>query len=150
MDPKIDWASWFAVALPVSAISIILIWWLLLVSYKPARSPDGEGDIEIKAIRPTKEPFTVKQYWVIFVCLFTIGLWCIEHTIDEYVGDMGVIALLPVVLFFSTNVLKKVSNLCLLAFISLSVSGTDLWSGKRTTLSVSCGRSYSWLWEVSL
>jgi len=118
MDPKIDWASWFAVALPVSAVSIILIWWLLLVSYQPARSPDGEGDIEIKAIRPTKEPFTIKQYWVIFVCLFTIGLWCIEHTIQEFVGDMGVIALIPVVLFFSTNVLKKVSNLSLLAFIS--------------------------------
>jgi len=111
MEPEIDWASWFAVALPVSAVSIVLIWWLLLVSYRPGRSPDGEGDIEIKAIRPTKEPFTVKQYWVTFVCLLTIALWCIEHTIKAQVGDMGVIALIPVVLFFSTNVLKKVNNL---------------------------------------
>ncbi|KAF9477734.1 Sodium/sulfate symporter [Pholiota conissans] len=107
MDPKLDWASWFAVALPVSAVSIFLIWLLLLASYKPARSPDGEGDIEIKAIRPTKEPFTAKQYWVTFVSLVTILLWCFAHTIKDWIGDMGVIALVPVVAFFSTGVLKK-------------------------------------------
>ncbi|KAF4613446.1 hypothetical protein D9613_008141 [Agrocybe pediades] len=107
MDPQLDWASWFAVALPVSAISILLIWLLLLVSYQPARSPDGDGYIEIKAIRPTKEPFTLKQYWVTFVCLFTIALWCVAHKIEGLVGDMGVIAVIPVVAFFSTNVLKK-------------------------------------------
>jgi phosphate transporter len=109
MDPKLDWGSWFVVALPVSAVSIFLIWLLLLVSYQPARAPDGEGDIEIKAIRPTREPFTAKQYWVTFVCLVTIALWCIAHTIEDWIGDMGVIALIPVVAFFSTGVLKKVS-----------------------------------------
>lgn len=81
---------------------------LLLVSYQPARSPDGDGYIEIKPIRPTKEPFTLKQYWVTFVCLFTIALWCVAHKIEGVVGDMGVIAIIPVVAFFSTNVLKKV------------------------------------------
>ncbi|KAF8799051.1 SPX-domain-containing protein [Phlegmacium glaucopus] len=107
MDDPLGWAQWFAVALPVSGISIILIWWLLLLSYRPGRSPDGEGDIEIKAIRPTRESFTLKQYWVTFVCLATIGLWCIEHLIHEFVGDMGVIAIIPVIAFFSTGVLKK-------------------------------------------
>ena len=108
MDPALDWGKWFAVALPVSAISIVLIWLLLLVSYRPARSPDGEGDIEIKPIRPTRDPFTMKQYWVCFVCIVTIALWCIEHSIEQYVGDMGVIAIIPIVAFFSTGVLKKV------------------------------------------
>ncbi|KAL4062174.1 SPX domain-containing protein [Scleroderma citrinum] len=107
MDPKLDWTSWFAVALPVSIISILLIWLLLLVSYKPARSPDGEGDIEVKTIRPTKEAFTLKQYWVICVCLMTIVLWCVEHQIEDVVGDMGIIAILPIVAFFATGVLKK-------------------------------------------
>ncbi|KXN91756.1 hypothetical protein AN958_12370 [Leucoagaricus sp. SymC.cos] len=89
MDPQIGWGSWFAVALPVSFISILLIWGLLLLSYHPERSPDGEGEIEIRGIRPTKEKFTIKQ--------------CIE----KWVGDMGVIALFPVVAFFATGVLKK-------------------------------------------
>ncbi|KAG1789299.1 SPX domain-containing protein [Suillus plorans] len=107
MDPKLDWASWFAVALPVSIISILLIWLLLLVMYRPARSPDGEGEIEIRTIRPTRESFTLEQYWVTFVCLFTITLWCFEHKIEGLVGDMGVIAIIPIVAFFATGVLKK-------------------------------------------
>ena len=108
MDTPLDWGKWFGVALPVSAISIVLIWLLLLVSYRPARSPDGEGEIEIKPIRPTRDPFTMKQYWVCFVCIVTIALWCIEHSIEQYVGDMGVIAIIPIIAFFSTGVLSKV------------------------------------------
>lgn len=108
MDEKVDWAKWFAVALPVSAISVVLIWLLLLVSYRPARSPDGEGDIEIRPIRPTRDPFTAKQYWVCFICIVTIALWCVEHEIEGWVGDMGIIAIIPIVAFFSTGVLNKV------------------------------------------
>ena len=108
MDPQLDWGSWFAVALPVSIISIVLIWLLLLVSYQPSRAPDGDGEIEIRAIRPTRESFTLKQYWVTVVCLVTIGLWCIEHQIEDTIGDMGVIAIIPIVAFFATGVLKKV------------------------------------------
>ncbi|PSS34029.1 hypothetical protein PHLCEN_2v1933 [Hermanssonia centrifuga] len=107
MDSPLDWAKWFAVALPVSALSIFLIWLLLLVSYKPARSPDGEGDIEIKPIRPSRDPFTLQQYWVCFICLVTIILWCVEHEIADFVGDMGIIAIIPIVAFFSTGVLHK-------------------------------------------
>lgn len=108
MDPQLDWASWFAVALPVSGISVVLIWLLLLVSYRPARSPDGEGDIEIRPIRASREAFTKRQWWVSIVCLVTIALWCFEHQIEDVVGDMGIIAIIPIVAFFSTGVLKKV------------------------------------------
>ncbi|KAJ7221819.1 SPX domain-containing protein [Mycena haematopus] len=107
MDPPISWGQWFIVALPVSFVSILLIWGLLLVSYKPARAPDGGHDIEIKLIRPTRERFTFKQWWVTFVCLVTIGLWIFAHEIQEYVGDMGVIAIIPIIAFFATGVLKK-------------------------------------------
>ncbi|KIK60132.1 hypothetical protein GYMLUDRAFT_244566 [Collybiopsis luxurians FD-317 M1] len=107
MDDPLDWGTWFAVAIPVSALSILLIWGLLLASYRPSRSPDGEGDIEIRPIRATKEPFTRQQYWVSFVCIATIALWCIAHSIEDYVGDMGVIAIIPVLAFFATGILKK-------------------------------------------
>jgi len=109
MDNPLDWGRWFAVALPVSAVQILLIWGLLLSSYRPSKAPDGESEIEIRPIRATREAFTVKQYWVSFVCLCTIALWCIAHEIEDYVGDMGVIAIIPILAFFSTGVLKKVS-----------------------------------------
>ncbi len=122
MDPPLDWARWFAVALPVSAISVLLIWLLLLVSFRPSRLPPSVDvfdddwsassyrELEIRPVRPTKERFTAKQYWVTFVCIVTIFLWCIAHEIGNYIGDMGIIAILPIVAFFGTGVLKKVGN----------------------------------------
>ncbi|ESK87596.1 phosphate transporter [Moniliophthora roreri MCA 2997] len=107
MTEPLDWGRWFAVALPVSAISILLIWGLLLASYRPSRSPDGESEIEIRPIRATRDNFTLKQYWVTLVCLVTIALWCVAHAIEDYIGDMGVIAIIPIIAFFSTGVLKK-------------------------------------------
>ncbi|KAI0763315.1 Sodium/sulfate symporter [Trametes elegans] len=107
MDPPLDWGSWFAVSLPVSALSIVLIWLLLLASYRPSRAPDGSGELEVKPVRAPKERFSPKQWWVSFVCLLTIALWCVAHSIQDVVGDMGVIAILPIVAFFSTGVLKK-------------------------------------------
>jgi len=107
MEPPLSWGSWFAVAIPVSIISVILVWLLLLISYRPSRSPDGEGELEIKGIRPNKEPFTLKQWWVAFVCLGTIALWCVAQQIDNYFGDMGVIAIIPIIAFFGSGVLKR-------------------------------------------
>jgi di/tricarboxylate transporter len=109
MDPPLDWLQWFAVSLPVGIVSLLLIWLLLMAAYKPGVAPDGEP-LLIKEIRPLKDKFTGQQYWVTFVCLFTIALWCIEHEIEQYVGDMGVIAIIPIVALFSTGVLKKVSS----------------------------------------
>lgn len=68
----------------------------------------GSGSLEIKSIRPTRERFTVKQWWVTFVCVATIILWVVEHGIEKWIGDMGVIAIIPIVAFFGSGVLKKV------------------------------------------
>lgn len=107
MEPSLDWLGWFAVALPVSGVSIILIWLLLLATYNPGKTIDGE-DLSIKPIRPPRESFSAKQYYVSFVCILTIGLWCFEHKLEYLVGDMGIIAIVPILAFFGTGILKKV------------------------------------------
>jgi len=106
MIPPIDWLQWFAVALPVSGMSILLIWLLLLSVYRPGTTADGKK-LQIKQIRATRETFTLKQYWVTFVCVATISLWCVAHQIEGFFGDMGVIAIIPIVAFFGSGVLKK-------------------------------------------
>jgi phosphate transporter len=110
MEPPLDWGRWFMIALPVSGISIVLVWLLLLVSYRPSRLPTEDGSLEIKNIRPTRDHFTWKQWWVTLVCITTIALWVVEHGIEKWIGDMGVIAIIPVVAFFGTGVLKKVGG----------------------------------------
>ena len=101
MDPPPTWGEWFFVVVPVGITSIILIWALLLITFKP-----GRGTI-IVAIRPVKDPFTGLQWFVALVSIITIGLWCASHQLEGFFGDMGVIAILPMVLFFGIGILTK-------------------------------------------
>src|ERR1700733_8727866 len=110
MQPPLDWLQWFAVALPVSGVSILLIWLLLLSIYRPGTTSDGEP-LSIKPVRANREKFDIKQYYVTFVCMITIGLWCIAHQIRWMFGDMGIIAIIPIIAFFGTGVLSKVRGL---------------------------------------
>ncbi|KAK2612821.1 low-affinity phosphate transporter [Conoideocrella luteorostrata] len=101
MKPEPTWLQWFFIVIPVGAVSIVLIWMLLLVTFQP-----GRGTV-IAPIRPLKERFTAVQWFVTVVTIITIGLWCASHQMDHIFGDMGVIAIIPIVLFFGIGILTK-------------------------------------------
>lgn len=102
MEPPPTWGQWFFIVLPVGILSITLIWLLLLITFRPAR-----GGTTIVPIRPVRDPFTGLQWFVSLVTLATIALWCASHALEDVFGDMGVIALLPIILFFGIGVLTK-------------------------------------------
>jgi len=132
MHPTPSWGEWFFVALPICVLGILGIWLLILVSYKPGihcqNNIDGLGKgIAIAPIRPTKDPFSGTQYFISFVTVFTIGLWCVEHQIEPLFGDMGVIAIIPLVVFFGTGILTKEDfNNFLWTVIILAMGGIAL------------------------
>ena len=101
MDPPPTWGQWLFIVIPVGLISLLLIWVLLLISFRP-----GKGTT-IVPIRPVKDPFTGVQWYVSIVTLATIGLWCASHQIADVFGDMGVIAIIPIILFFGVGILTK-------------------------------------------
>ncbi|ROT40231.1 SPX-domain-containing protein [Sodiomyces alkalinus F11] len=101
MTPAPTWIQWFFIAIPIGVISLVLIWLLLLISFRP-----GKGTT-IAAIRPIKERFTGVQWFVTAITLITIGLWCASHQLESVFGDMGVIAIIPIVLFFGSGLLTK-------------------------------------------
>lgn len=101
MNPQPTWGAWFFIVIPVGLISMFLIWLLLLVTFKPSKGTS------IVAIRPVREPFTPLQWFVTIVSVATIGLWCASHQLEGTFGDMGVIALIPITLFFGIGVLTK-------------------------------------------
>ncbi|KAL2376733.1 hypothetical protein RJZ90_007293 [Blastomyces dermatitidis] len=101
MTPAISWGTWFFIALPVCIICIILTWLLLLITFRPGRGTT------IVPIRPVKDKFSGVQWFITLVTLFTIVLWCVSHELEETFGDMGVIAIIPLVLFFGTGILTK-------------------------------------------
>ncbi|PKX89534.1 putative plasma membrane phosphate transporter Pho87 [Aspergillus novofumigatus IBT 16806] len=128
MYPSISWGTWFFVSLPVCIISILLIWLLLLATFKPGRGTT------IVPMRPVKDRFSGVQYFVTIVTLSTIGLWCASHQLEHVFGDMGVIAIIPMVLFFGTGILNKEDfNNFLWTIIILAAGGLCL--GKAVTSS---------------
>ncbi|PHH84837.1 hypothetical protein CDD83_1295 [Cordyceps sp. RAO-2017] len=101
MQPEPTWLQWFFIVIPVGVVSILLLWLLLLVSFQP-----GKGTT-IAPIRPVKESFTGVQWFVSVITVVTIALWCASHQMEGVFGDMGVIAIMPVVLFFGIGILTK-------------------------------------------
>lgn len=128
MYPSISWGTWFFIALPVCIICIFLIWGLLLVTFHPGRNTT------IIPMRPVKDRFTGIQYFISAVTLGTIALWCVSHQLEHVFGDMGVIAIIPLVLFFGTGILNKEDfNNFLWTIIILAAGGLCL--GKAVTSS---------------
>lgn len=77
------------------------IWAFLHFGYR------WEHDLVISPIKAHGDRFTKKHWFVLAVTLFTISLWCIEKQFEDWVGDMGVIAIIPMVAFFGTSILSK-------------------------------------------
>ncbi|KAI5476710.1 phosphate transporter [Pseudohyphozyma bogoriensis] len=101
MNPPISWLGWFAVSIPVALTSIILIWLILMWSYR-----SGPG-IVINPVRVSRETWTASQWFVSAVTVITIVLWCVESRLAWLFGDMGIIAILPLVAFYGTGILRK-------------------------------------------
>ncbi|WPH03305.1 SPX domain-containing protein [Acrodontium crateriforme] len=121
MEPQPGWGIWFFVALPVCIVSILLIWVLLLITFKPGRNTT------IVPIRPMRDRFTGIQWFISIVTVATIVLWCLSHQLEGVFGDMGVIAIIPIVLFFGTGILTKEDfNNFLWTIIILAAGGLAL------------------------
>lgn len=101
MQPAPTWLQWFFIVIPVGLVSILLIWMLLVVTFRPGRGTT------IAPVRPVRDPFTGVQWFVTAVTLSTIVLWCASHQLEAVFGDMGVIAIIPIVLFFGIGILTK-------------------------------------------
>jgi phosphate transporter len=102
MNPSPTWVQWFLVSLPLCVLINVLVWILLLWNYVPTKS-----SLSIHPIRPSSDPWTKTQVFVITVTIATIFLWCIEKRLENFFGDMGIIAVVPLVLFFGSGILTK-------------------------------------------
>jgi hypothetical protein len=47
------------------------------------------------------------QVTVVVVSLITVALWCVNTALRDVVGDQGIVAIFPLVVFFGTGILTK-------------------------------------------
>ncbi|EGW35306.1 uncharacterized protein SPAPADRAFT_146408 [Spathaspora passalidarum NRRL Y-27907] len=139
MIPNPGWGNWFAVALPVSIIAMLLIWVELILTFKI-------GNVTLKKYKPIKEKFTAKQYFVFAVTLLTILLWCVMTKIEDTFGVAGIITIIPIVLFFGTGLLKvdDLNNypwsIVLLAMGGIALGNAITSSGLLSTIAMAMER----------
>ncbi|KAK9712084.1 low-affinity phosphate transporter [Basidiobolus ranarum] len=121
MDPHPSWAQWFFITIPICLIGDVAVWGLLLWNYKPP------SNTPVNFIRANREPFTRSQIFIIAVTVLTIILWCVESQLADIVGDMGIIAIIPLIVFFGTGLLTKEDfNNFLWTVIILAMGGIAL------------------------
>ena len=128
MDPQPTWIEWFAIAIPICIISILMIWILLVITFPL------DPHLKILQLHPIEEKFTVQQWAVCIITILTIFLWCFSSQISGIFGDMGIISIIPLVIFFGTGLLNSEDfNNFMWTIIILAMGGTTL--GKAVSLS---------------
>lgn len=122
MDPPVTWPLWLTVTIPLAILSDLCCWLALIQVYRPSKTTP-----RVPPIRAHGEPMNSKQYFIIAVTLGTIGLWCCESLLRPWVGNSGVIAIVPMLLFFGTGILDKDDfNNFLWTVIMLAMGGIAL------------------------
>jgi len=129
----IGWGQWLGVALPVSILSMLLIWLLLIFTFNIKKT-------KVMKYKPIKEKFTIKQWFIILVSIATILLWCVLTKIESTFGESGEIAVIPIVLFFGTGILSTADinnfpwSIVILAMGSLALGKAVSSSGLLATI----------------
>ncbi|KAJ3283288.1 low-affinity phosphate transporter [Borealophlyctis nickersoniae] len=107
IDPAPTWLEWFMIALPVVVTVDLIIWGILLAIYQPSDT-EATAPPEIFGKSYFRDhPLTKTQWFVLLVTAVTIALWCTESAMEGWVGDMGIVAIVPIVAFFGTGILTK-------------------------------------------
>lgn len=122
MSPPPSWIEWFIISTPVCVISIVLIWILLLLTFKT-----DSKDVKILQFHPIRDPFTLTQWFVSITSISTILLWCLSNKLTDKFGDMGIISIIPIVLLFGTGLLSSDDfNNFMWTIVILAMGGTTL------------------------
>ena len=76
---------------------------------KQDQHPDGTTHAAISQVCPirAKVAACVSQVAVVVVSVITVVLWCLSTAWASVVGNQGIVALLPLVIFFGFGILDK-------------------------------------------
>lgn len=137
MDPAPSWGQWFVIALPVCVLSLLLIWVFLLITFDC-----NSKKTQLVPIRTVNDKFTAIQWFIVGVSIGTILLWCFASRLLGLFGEMGIIALIPIILFFGTGLLTTEDfnnypwNIVVLAMGGTALGKAVASSGLLSTIAV--------------
>lgn len=98
-DNIISFQTWVLIAIPQCAVMVVCFYLALLILYQPHRY-----------VLPPLPQFSEKfswPHWVVIVTLFvTVAIWSF-HGLQDLFGSAGIVAVIPILVFFGSGILKK-------------------------------------------
>jgi anion transporter len=110
-EQNIGFGTWLSISFIFCFVLIIITWgYLVIIFCKPVQGDNNNTDdivTEIPMIVYEKQPINRTQVLVMIVTISTIILWCTLSQTSTFFGEMGTIAVIPIVIFFGTGILNK-------------------------------------------
>lgn len=137
MEPQPSWGQWFVIALPVCITALVLIWIFLLITFNC-----NSKNTKLVTIRKMDDKFLPIQWYIIVVSMSTIILWCVASKLTGIFGEMGIISLIPIILFFGPGLLTTEDfnnypwNIVILAMGGTALGKAVSSSGLLSTIAV--------------
>ncbi|AYU80473.1 phosphate transporter, putative [Leishmania donovani] len=101
---KVSFAQWVGVALPVVLFSVVAAWAVVLIVWRPFVDVPY---IPLQVVNTAAEEqvSSATRAVVLVVSAITITLWILPANL--FFGDTGIVALIPIVVFFGIGILSK-------------------------------------------
>lgn len=141
MDPPPSWGQWFVISLPVCVLSLVFIWLFLLMTFNC-----NSRNTHLVPIRTMDDKFSAVQWYIVGVSMATILLWCFASKLEGIFGEMGIIALIPIILFFGPGLLTTEDfnnypwNIVVLAMGGTALGKAVASSGLLATIAIAIQR----------
>lgn len=101
---SVGWPGWLLVSIPVCFSCIALCWAVIFYSFSRAKAYPSNMVYFTSA--PIK--WGVKEITIVATVIVTVLLWCVEQQFTiKYLGKSGIVALLPMIVFFGFGILGK-------------------------------------------
>ena len=121
---RISFLDWMYYGVPVSLILILIEWGYLLLRFKPERSQIIVGETEAEYA-----PWSVKHTFACIITITTIALWALNETFPNFLGNVGITSMLPVITFFGSGMLS-VTDFHSIRWSTLALMGGGLALGE--------------------
>lgn len=105
---EISWLSWFVISIPTCLTSIAVCWAVLYYGMRAStKSKAAAVNPAIFYSSATPMHWGLKEIAIILATVLAIAGWMGGKVVDRYLGDCGVVAVIPMVIMFGFNILSK-------------------------------------------
>lgn len=128
-EPAPGWLQWLAFATPTAWISLAGICYIIRKVY-PCDTLLPESCV----LKTSGSSWTRRQYFVSAVAFLTVVLWMFSEPLKPFIGGMGPLSIVPLIIYFGTGILGKEDfNSFQWNIVALAMGGASLGNAIKSS-----------------